>query len=187
MDRWVIYTHKHFRPLLCIRISLYLCWNLCDLSFGATLSLRTTNVACWQNWTFWSLNRSMRETSGKSTHLKIEQMVRKKTHKPQFRLRMTTVSHVPTSLWKTIRLLQVKKISLSFICMLFLGTARSDVRGTVETAKPVLRIWAQRPQSGHAVLQQRSVFDLFLLFSSIWLCSCWIFGVRNDVRLAWED
>ncbi|ROL49689.1 WD repeat-containing protein 27 [Anabarilius grahami] len=36
------------------------------------------------------------------------------------------------------------------------GTTRNDVRGTVETAKPVLRIWAQRPRSGHASLQQRA-------------------------------
>ncbi|XP_048061417.1 WD repeat-containing protein 27 isoform X2 [Megalobrama amblycephala] len=38
------------------------------------------------------------------------------------------------------------------------GTTRNDVRGTVETAKPVLRIWAQRPQSGHASLQQSCVW-----------------------------
>ncbi|XP_067278008.1 WD repeat-containing protein 27 isoform X2 [Pseudorasbora parva] len=37
------------------------------------------------------------------------------------------------------------------------GTTHNDVRGTVETAKPVLRIWAQRPQSSHASLQQRGI------------------------------
>lgn len=185
MDRWVIYTCKHFRPLLCIQISLYLCWNLCDLSFGATLFPWTTNVAWWQNWTFRSLNRSMRETTGKSTHLKIEQMVRKK---PQATIEtvydccfacayLTVENDTSASSEKDLTKLHLYA---------FLGTTRNDVRGTVETAKPVLRIWAQRPQSIHASLQQRSVFDLFLLFTFIWLCSCGIFGVRNYVRPAWE-
>ncbi|RXN10557.1 WD repeat-containing 27 isoform X2 [Labeo rohita] len=36
------------------------------------------------------------------------------------------------------------------------GMTRNDVKGTVETAKPVLRIWAQKLQSCHASLQQSS-------------------------------
>ncbi|KAA0718154.1 WD repeat-containing protein 27 [Triplophysa tibetana] len=35
------------------------------------------------------------------------------------------------------------------------GITHNDVRGTVETAKPVLRIWAQGPQYGHASMHQR--------------------------------
>ncbi|XP_056326612.1 WD repeat-containing protein 27 [Danio aesculapii] len=38
------------------------------------------------------------------------------------------------------------------------GTARSDERGAVETAKPVLRIWAQTPKISHASLQQRGSY-----------------------------
>uniref|UniRef100_A0A8C1CNX1 WD repeat domain 27 n=1 Tax=Cyprinus carpio carpio TaxID=630221 RepID=A0A8C1CNX1_CYPCA len=33
---------------------------------------------------------------------------------------------------------------------------RNEVRGTVETAKPVLKIWAQKLQSSHASLQQKA-------------------------------
>lgn len=36
-----------------------------------------------------------------------------------------------------------------------LGITHDDVRGTVETAKPVLRIWAQGPQYGHSSMHQR--------------------------------
>ncbi|KAK2896923.1 hypothetical protein Q8A67_011411 [Cirrhinus molitorella] len=35
------------------------------------------------------------------------------------------------------------------------GMTRNDAKGTVETEKPVLRIWAQKLQSSHAGLQQR--------------------------------
>ncbi|XP_057197873.1 WD repeat-containing protein 27 isoform X3 [Triplophysa rosa] len=35
------------------------------------------------------------------------------------------------------------------------GITHNDVRGTVETAKPVLRIWAHGPQYGHASMHQR--------------------------------
>uniref|UniRef100_A0A8C2KJ81 WD repeat domain 27 n=1 Tax=Cyprinus carpio TaxID=7962 RepID=A0A8C2KJ81_CYPCA len=35
------------------------------------------------------------------------------------------------------------------------GATRNDVRGTVETAKPVLRIWAQKLHSSHTSLKQR--------------------------------
>uniref|UniRef100_A0A673K4N9 Uncharacterized protein n=1 Tax=Sinocyclocheilus rhinocerous TaxID=307959 RepID=A0A673K4N9_9TELE len=35
------------------------------------------------------------------------------------------------------------------------GMTGNEVRGTVETAKPVLKIWAQKLQSSHASLQQR--------------------------------
>ncbi|XP_043110985.1 WD repeat-containing protein 27 [Puntigrus tetrazona] len=35
------------------------------------------------------------------------------------------------------------------------GMTRNDVRGTVETAKPVLRIWAQKLQSSHTSLPKR--------------------------------
>ncbi|XP_056617550.1 WD repeat-containing protein 27 isoform X5 [Triplophysa dalaica] len=35
------------------------------------------------------------------------------------------------------------------------GITHNDVRGTVETAKPVLRIWAQGPKYGHASMHQR--------------------------------
>lgn len=125
----------------------------------------------------------MRETSGKSAHLKIEQMVRKKNtiqtvYDYCFSCAYLTVENDTSALSEK----DLTKLHL----YAFLGTTRNDVRGIVETAKPVLRIWAQRPQSGHASLQQRSVFDLFLLFSFIWLCSCGIFRVRNDARPAWE-
>lgn len=38
------------------------------------------------------------------------------------------------------------------------GITQNDVRGTVETVKPVLRIWAQRPMCGHAGIQQRGSY-----------------------------
>lgn len=45
----------------------------------------------------------------------------------------------------------------------FLGITHNDVRGTVETAKPVLRIWAQGPKYGHASMHKRYCFWLILL------------------------
>lgn len=107
----------------------------------------------------------MRETTEKPAHLKINQTTKKK-QKPQFRLRITTDFHVPTSLRKKIHLLQVKKgLTESHLCA-FIGMTRNEVRGTVETAKPVLKIWAQKLQSSHASLQQKyclwSVFVVHL-------------------------
>ncbi len=178
-DRWVTHTHKHtqFKALVCNLqyTSLCLCWNLFVIQAlvlhfpcGPQMPLGD-KTGPFEAWTeAWKKLQKKQLTSKYTRWLE-------KTHKPQIRLRITSVFHVPTSLRKTIHLLELH------LCA-FLGTTHDDVRGTVETAKPVLRIWAQKLQSSHTSLQQRyCLWSVIVNVHFYLLRQLLTFGVINDV------